>query len=537
VSQVVRMHQKPVVVRGTPYLGEDDAGNPVWSSDPDTVMTWLADGQRGLFNNFRAQRINGHVYRSGPRKGQWVPDQEPLTQSQYRHSATYREGLPTSVLQLTQRLESTEWFAGLKRKRTSGGRTPSWKRRKDGLAFTVAGSGYAKAHKLNRRKGELVITGRSPSGLYGPSDTLAWSVHIRFVMSQPIRDFTSARVDWTGRKVSFTNRPLPLRDAGADPTGAVTGLDLGVAVTVADSDGNRCSIPQPDPRIRHVQRKLSRQDRVARSLGRPRWEHSSRRQRTLHELHRLHARDARRRKDWCSKLTTQLVRDSDLIAVEALNIKAMTAKGRGKRGLNRGMRNGCLGMFTSMLEYKAGLAGVRLVWVNPAYTSQRCSQCGHVAPESRESQAAFRCVACTYRCNADTNAARNVLARARGEWADYGPGHGPGRGATVRPRPAKARALSRRPLRSVWHEPHRPQESPAFRRGRMSNPWSSAPSNRTTAVAADSRPERSALDSRSGRTEVYSRMWVRRSPRSPVPGLHVRHFHVRLSSQDFMLTR
>jgi len=50
---------------------------PLWSSDLDTVMTWLADGQRGLFNNFRAQRINGHVYRSGPRKGQWVPDYGP----------------------------------------------------------------------------------------------------------------------------------------------------------------------------------------------------------------------------------------------------------------------------------------------------------------------------------------------------------------------------------------------------------------------------------------------------------------------------
>jgi putative transposase len=54
----------------------------------------------------------------------------------------------------------------------------------------------------------------------------------------------------------------------------------------------------------------------------------------------------------------------------------------------------------------------------PAYTSQRCSACGHTARESRESQAAFRCVACGFAGNADVNAARNIAAghavKARG---------------------------------------------------------------------------------------------------------------------------
>ncbi|MFL6217217.1 MAG: zinc ribbon domain-containing protein, partial [Actinomycetes bacterium] len=43
----------------------------------------------------------------------------------------------------------------------------------------------------------------------------------------------------------------------------------------------------------------------------------------------------------------------------------------------------------------------------PAYTSQRCSACGHVAPENRESQA-FRCVACGHQGHADVNAALNI---------------------------------------------------------------------------------------------------------------------------------
>jgi putative transposase len=52
----------------------------------------------------------------------------------------------------------------------------------------------------------------------------------------------------------------------------------------------------------------------------------------------------------------------------------------------------------------------RLERVHPAFTSQRCSACRHVATGSRESQALFRCVACGYVCNADVNAAKNIAA-------------------------------------------------------------------------------------------------------------------------------
>jgi putative transposase len=47
--------------------------------------------------------------------------------------------------------------------------------------------------------------------------------------------------------------------------------------------------------------------------------------------------------------------------------------------------------------------------IYPAYTSQRCSACGHVAPGNRESQA-FRCVACGHQAHADVNAALNIAA-------------------------------------------------------------------------------------------------------------------------------
>jgi putative transposase len=75
------------------------------------------------------------------------------------------------------------------------------------------------------------------------------------------------------------------------------------------------------------------------------------------------------------------------------------------------------------LEHKAP---GRVVKIPAAYTSQRCSACGHVAAESRQSQTAYRCVACAWTGNADYNAARNIAAAgqvvaARGGQGSPGP--------------------------------------------------------------------------------------------------------------------
>jgi putative transposase len=64
------------------------------------------------------------------------------------------------------------------------------------------------------------------------------------------------------------------------------------------------------------------------------------------------------------------------------------------------------------LTYKARLAGVSLVLVDPHYTSQTCSACGHCAKENRQSQAEFVCQSCGHSLNADFNAAINIRGRA-----------------------------------------------------------------------------------------------------------------------------
>jgi transposase len=223
--------------------------------------------------------------------------------------------------------------------------------------------------------------------------------------------------DRAGRwHIAFTAIPDPIPGPG---TGDVVGVDRGVAVSAALSTGELLRCPGLTPgeaaRLRRLERrraKAARGSNHRRDIGKA--------------ISRLKVRETARRKDWCEKVSTDLARRFDVICVENLNIRGMTRSARGtidapgrnvaaKAGLNREIAKSGWGLLVRRLKDKAP---GRVQKVNPAFTSQRCSACGHTAVESRESQALFRCVACGYACNADVNAARNIAAghavKARG---------------------------------------------------------------------------------------------------------------------------
>jgi putative transposase len=215
--------------------------------------------------------------------------------------------------------------------------------------------------------------------------------------------------DRAGRwHVAFAHIPDPIPGPG---DGSVVGVDRGVAASAALSTGELLHTPSLTPgeqaRLRRLQQRLARAKRG-----------SNRRQRTKLAIARLKAREADRRRDWVEKTTTDLARRFDTIRVEQLDVRAMTRSARGtrdqpgvrvaqKRGLNRAISRQGWGQLVE-LDHKA--AG-RIERVPAGYTSQRCSACGHVAPENRKSQAVFACVACDAGpCNADVNAACNIAA-------------------------------------------------------------------------------------------------------------------------------
>jgi putative transposase len=70
--------------------------------------------------------------------------------------------------------------------------------------------------------------------------------------------------------------------------------------------------------------------------------------------------------------------------------------------------------FEQALKSVSRYTGTQVIKVPAAFTSQRCSACGHVDPKSRESQAVFRCTNCSRPAeHADVNAAKNILAAGR----------------------------------------------------------------------------------------------------------------------------
>jgi transposase len=235
---------------------------------------------------------------------------------------------------------------------------------------------------------------------------------VRFRWSRAVPpDAKSYRVtmDRAGRwHVAFAVIPVPVPAPG---NGEVVGIDRGVAVSAALSTGEMLHCPgltaRERRRLRRLQRRLARARRG-----------SNRRGRVRHAIARLRARETDRRKDWAEKVSTDIARRFDVIRVEELQIGNMTRSARGTRGnpgrhvrqkagLNRGILASGWGLLVRRLEDKAPS---RVEKIKPQYTSQRCSACGHVDANSRESQPRFVCTACGFACNADVNAAKNIAA-------------------------------------------------------------------------------------------------------------------------------
>ena len=100
------------------------------------------------------------------------------------------------------------------------------------------------------------------------------------------------------------------------------------------------------------------------------------------------------------------------IAVEELNgIRSRITVRHTQRSRHS---NWSFAQLRTFIEYKAKLAGIPLVAVDPRNTSKTCSACGHCDKKNRRSQGHFECLACGFKINADQNGAINIRLRALG---------------------------------------------------------------------------------------------------------------------------
>lgn len=425
------------------FLGVDHCGNLRWTRNPERIMVWLCDGWRTRFNQRREQRPhNVPVKDEAGEIIDWIkeplggPDvAELLSDKEARLRCSWMAAVPSSILATSNRLEGTEWSAGIKRKKTIGGRVPGFKSRRRGLGFVCwyrpSNHSYnAVFQKTGRKSGVVVITGMNPSRWVKPGEKAHWRIVIHVRVTQEMRPYTSVHVDWTHRTLVFVNMPLPLPRTG----GGVIGLDRGCVHTLASSDGTFMDMPKPSKaelkRLKYLQRRMARQDRVNEARGgKPAKFASKRRQKTLSQFNVLQSRIIRRKNDWIEKTTTRLAQENILVAMEDLDVRAMTKRpkpkpdpakpsqylhngAKVKAGPNRSILSNNWSRLMKRLQDKMNANGGRLVIVLAAYTSQTCHKCGYVTKENRDSQAVFRCVECGYEANADVNAAENILDRA-----------------------------------------------------------------------------------------------------------------------------
>ncbi|MFA6396893.1 MAG: RNA-guided endonuclease TnpB family protein [Sulfurimonas sp.] len=185
--------------------------------------------------------------------------------------------------------------------------------------------------------------------------------------------------------------------------GKSIGIDVGVKVFAYLSNGEA---------IKHVdlKKEIAEVIKAQKVLSRRKLK-SANRTKAKAKLAKKHLKLRNKRNDFLHKVTKRLS-DNQTIAVENLKIKNMSKSAKGsidnpnmrssaKSGLNRSILQQSWGKFFELLEYKLERNGGKLIRVDPKYTSQTCSCCGHISKENRLTQAKFVCVSCNTEFNAD----------------------------------------------------------------------------------------------------------------------------------------
>jgi putative transposase len=183
-------------------------------------------------------------------------------------------------------------------------------------------------------------------------------------------------------------------------TGDLVGVDLGLTHLATLSTGEK--IPNP----RHYQRRLRYLRQQQRCLAR-RQKESHRREKQRVRVARAHARVQEARQYALHALTTRLVREFSVIAIEDLNVRAL-ARGRGARAI----QDAAFGELRRQLRYKSEWYGPLLLEVDRWYASSKhCSVCRFRLDELRLDQRQWMCPQCGTCHDRDINAARNLLTQ------------------------------------------------------------------------------------------------------------------------------
>jgi len=231
---------------------------------------------------------------------------------------------------------------------------------------------------------------------------------VKMILHRPIPDgfkiktaTITCKADGWYIRLSLEDVTVPSLKTDVTPSQNNTlGVDMGLKSFLVTSDNQEVQIPQhyrkAEKRLKQLQRQLSRKKKG-----------SNRRKKAVKRVAKAHLKVANQRKDFHYKTAICLLKQTQVIAHEDLNIKGLA-----KSKLAKSVTDAGWGQFLQILNTKAASAGCLVVAVNPNGTSQECSDCGATVPKALSDR--WHSCQCGASYERDHNAARNIKHRAVG---------------------------------------------------------------------------------------------------------------------------